>query len=50
MEDPSVANYFSMMADDIHFHQSKLIMCLQYKFPEGYTQYGTPPSAHICSN
>ena len=31
MEDPSVANYFSMMADDIHFHQSKLIMCLQYK-------------------
>lgn len=43
MEDPSVANYFSMMADDIHFHQSKLIMCLQYKFPEGYTQYGTPP-------
>ena len=40
MDDPSVANYFSMMADDVHFHGSKLIMCMSHKFPEGYTQHG----------
>ena len=40
MDDPSVLNYFSMLADDIHFHGSKLIMAMNHKFPEGYSQHG----------
>lgn len=40
MDDPSVHNYFSMLADDIHFHGSKVIMSMRHEFPEGYSQHG----------
>ena len=38
--DPSVYNYFTQMADDIHFYGSKLLVCLEMEFPEGYSLDG----------
>ena len=40
LSDPSVANYMSMLAHDIHFHGSKAIICMMHEFPEGYSQHG----------
>lgn len=39
-DDPSVCNYMSMLADEVHFHQSKIIMCMRHQFPEGFSQHG----------
>ena len=38
--DPSVYNYFTQMADDVHFYGSKLLVCLDLEYPEGYSMDG----------
>ena len=38
--DPSVYNYFTQMADDVHFYSSKLLVCLDLQYPEGYSMDG----------
>lgn len=38
--DPSVYNYFTQMADDIHFYGAKLLVCLEMEWPEGYSLDG----------
>lgn len=40
--DPSVHNYLSLMAEDIHFYGSKLLVCAEIDWPEGYSLYGGP--------
>ena len=40
--DPSVQNYYSLMAEEIHFYGSKLFANLQVEWPEGYSLYGGP--------
>ncbi len=41
-DDPSVWNYMSMLADEVHFQGSKIIMCMRHQFPEGFSQHGGP--------
>lgn len=43
LNDPSVCNYLSMMAEEVHFYGSKLLICAQVDWPEGYSLYGRPP-------
>ena len=43
LSDPSVCNYLSMQAEEVHFHGSKLLICARATFPEGYSLYGRPP-------
>ncbi len=39
--DPSVGNYFSQLADDIHFYGSKILVgAMPPAFPEGYSLHG----------
>ena len=33
-------NYFTQMADDVHFYGSKLLVCTDLKYPDGYTLDG----------
>lgn len=40
--DPSVHNYFCQLADEVHFHGSKLILNCDIEFPEGYSLNGAP--------
>lgn len=41
--DPAVGNYFSQLADDIHFYGSKLLVGIDFPaFPEGYSLAGSP--------
>ena len=40
MKDPSVHNYFSLMAEEIHFYGSKLLVCAEVDWPEGYSLNG----------
>lgn len=40
MSDPSVHNYFSQMAEEVHFYGSKLILTAGMTYPEGYTLNG----------
>ena len=40
--DPSVLNYLSLMAEDVHFFGSKLIVAAMVDWPEGYSLYGGP--------
>ena len=41
--DPSHANYYSMLADDVHFEGSKIIISMKHQFPEGYSEDGKIP-------
>ena len=43
LRDPSVHNYLSMLAEEVHFCGGKLLVCLQPVWPEGYSLYGRPP-------
>ncbi len=43
LTDPSVHNYFSQMADEVHFYGSKLLIGAAPSFPEGYSFDGKPP-------
>jgi 2,4-dienoyl-CoA reductase-like NADH-dependent reductase (Old Yellow Enzyme family)/thioredoxin reductase len=46
--DPGNYNYFTQMADDVHFYGSKLLLCTDLKYPDGYTLDGKsfgPPGA-----
>lgn len=39
--DPAVGNYFSQLADDVHFYGSKLLVGIDFApFPEGYSLRG----------
>jgi len=39
--DPSVGNYFSQLADDIHFYGSRILIGAQFPaFPDGYSLHG----------
>lgn len=39
--DPSVGNYFSQLADDIHFYGSKILLAtMPPAFPDGYSLHG----------
>lgn len=40
LSDPSVHNYLSQLADEVHFYQSKLLVTMQFSCPEGYTIMG----------
>ena len=40
MKDPSVHNYFSQLAEEIHFHGSKLLVETSVDMPEGYSLNG----------
>lgn len=40
LKDPSTHNYFSLLAEEIHFYGSKLIVNAAVEWPEGYTLYG----------
>ena len=40
MKDPSTHNYFSLMAEEIHFYGSKLLIHASVDMPEGYSLYG----------
>ena len=40
MSDPSNQNYFSLMAEEIHFYGSKLLVCAEVDWPDGYSLYG----------
>lgn len=42
MKDPSVHNYFSQLADDVHFYGSKLCLGAAVDFPAGYSFNGGP--------
>ncbi len=40
--DPAVGNYFSQLADDVHFYGSKLLVGIDFPpFPEGYSLRGS---------
>ena len=40
--DPAVGNYFSQLADDIHFYGSKILVGISFPdFPEGYSLNGS---------
>lgn len=41
--DPSVTNYLSALADEIHFYGSKLCVCKRLEWPEGYSLGGGKP-------
>ncbi len=42
--DPAVGNYFSQLADDIHFYGSKILVGISFpEFPEGYSLNGSKP-------
>lgn len=50
LTDPSTHNYFSLMAEEIHFYGSKLLVNTSLSMPEGYSLYdgmsaapGRPP-------
>lgn len=40
MQDPSVQNKLSELADEIHFHSSKLLLKTELVYPEGYSLNG----------
>lgn len=40
LTDPSVHNYFSLLAEEIHFYGSKIILNAKYELPEGYSMFG----------
>lgn len=41
-DDPAVGNYFSQLADEIHFYGSKLLVGINFpSFPEGYSLNGS---------
>lgn len=40
MTDPSVHNYVSQLADEVHFYGSKILVCAQVDMPEGYSLRG----------
>lgn len=40
IDDPSVKNYLSQLADDIHFYGSKLCVGIKLTYPEGYSLNG----------
>lgn len=40
LTDPSTHNYFSLMAEDIHFYGSKLLVCAEVQWPDGYSLCG----------
>ena len=41
-EDPAVGNYFSQLADEIHFYGSKILVGISFPdFPEGYSLNGS---------
>ena len=42
IKDPSNQNYFSLMAEEIHFFGSKLLICPMVDWPVGYSLYGGP--------
>lgn len=42
LSDPSVHNYYSLMAEEIHFYGSKLIVNATVNWPAGYSLYGGP--------
>lgn len=42
IDDPSVGNYLSLMAEDIHFYDSKLIVSARIDWPLGFSLYGGP--------
>ena len=35
--DPGTYNYFTQMADDVHFYGSKLLVCTDLSYPDGYS-------------
>ena len=41
--DPSVTNYLSALADEIHFYGSRLCLCKRVEWPEGYSFGGGYP-------
>lgn len=40
LSDPSVENYISQLADEVHFYGSKVLVCTRPVFPEGYSLRG----------
>lgn len=42
LTDPSNQNYFSLLAEEIHFYGSKLLVCAEVDWPDGYSLYGGP--------
>ncbi|MDR1765430.1 MAG: FAD-dependent oxidoreductase [Lachnospiraceae bacterium] len=42
MDDPSVHNYFSQLADDVHYYGGKLCLGATIDFPQGYSFNGGP--------
>ena len=40
LTDPSVHNYFAMLADEVHFYGSRLLVCTEPQMPEGYSLNG----------
>jgi len=40
LSDPSVHNYMSLLAEEIHFYGSKLLVSAQVSWPDGYSLYG----------
>lgn len=40
LSDPSTHNYFSLLAEEIHFYGSKLLIHASLDMPEGYSLYG----------
>lgn len=45
LDDPSTHNYFSQLADEVHFYGSKLCIGARMAFPEGYSLAGGPGMA-----
>jgi 2,4-dienoyl-CoA reductase-like NADH-dependent reductase (Old Yellow Enzyme family)/NADPH-dependent 2,4-dienoyl-CoA reductase/sulfur reductase-like enzyme len=44
-DDPAVGNYFSQLADDIHFYGSKILVGIDFPaFPDGYSLGGSEAS------
>lgn len=42
LKDPSVYNYLSMLAEEVHFCGGKLLVCARVDWPAGYSLYGRP--------
>ena len=40
LTDPSVHNYISQLADEVHFYGSKLLVSMQFTCPDGYSLLG----------
>ncbi len=42
MNNAAVENYICQLADEVHFYGSKLLVCCDLIYPEGFSHYGGP--------